>query len=455
VLAVALRAVAMLGYPPAKFFSDSFSYLGDAVAGQPDPVRGNGYAFFLRVLMPLHSFNVVTGIQALMGLAMGVLIYAVLRRRGLPWWGATLCALPVLFDVYELQLEHMISSDVLFFAMVTVPVVLLVWWDKPPWPALVAAGLLIGASAAVRNVGEVLLVFIVIGLIARRVGWRRIVATAVAGLVPIAAYMVWFHAGTGQYALNDGGPFLYARVQAFAECSKMNPPPDLRPLCDPRPPAQREISQEYAWSANSPLVKLSGGNNNAQFTPQRSKLATSFAERAIESQPLSYARVVGQDVWTTFDWNRPTTNNGLMGLGSAFEFYKTVPPLLSWLDSAQLRAARELGGASYGEPKVVQPWARFLWAYDNVYLPGPALLVIIGIGLAGIVAGMRRRAWRERRWGGLALLPWLVGVGLIVLPDMTAGYSNRYVLAGVPAVCLAAGLAVAGHRLKIRKTGSG
>ncbi|HEY1700930.1 MAG TPA: hypothetical protein VGG75_14565, partial [Trebonia sp.] len=90
VLAVAVRLVAMLGYPPAKFFSDSFSYLGDAVTGQPDPVRGNGYAFFLRVLMPLHSFSVVTGIQALMGLVMGVLIYAVLRRRGLAWWGAAL-----------------------------------------------------------------------------------------------------------------------------------------------------------------------------------------------------------------------------------------------------------------------------------------------------------------------------------------------------------------------------
>jgi hypothetical protein len=135
-----------------------------------------------------------------------------------------------------------------------------------------------------------------------------------------------------------------------------------------------------------------------------------------------------------------------MGLGSAFEFYQTVPPLLGWLNSAQLRAARELGGATYGEPKVVQPWARFLWAYDNVFLPGPVLLVIIGIGLAGIIAGMRRRAWRERRWGGLALLPWLVGVALIVLPDLTAGYSNRYVLAGVPTMCLAAGLAAAGRR---------
>jgi hypothetical protein len=106
VLAVAalLRIVVMLGYPPAMFFNDSYNYMTDAVTAVPDDVRSSGYPLFLRVLEPLHSLNVVTGLQALMGLAMGTAIYALLRRRGLPWWGATLCALPVLFDVYELQL---------------------------------------------------------------------------------------------------------------------------------------------------------------------------------------------------------------------------------------------------------------------------------------------------------------------------------------------------------------
>ena len=58
------------------------------------------------------------------------------------------------------------------------------------------------------------------------------------------------------------------------------------------------------------------------------------------------------------------------------------------------------------------------------------------IGAAGVLA-------RWRRWGGIGLLPWLVGALMIVLPPMTAGFSYRYVLAAVPTACLAAGLAFA------------
>ena len=93
-----------------------------------------------------------------MGLAMGTGIYAVLRHRGLPWWGATIPALPVLFDVFELQLEHMIAADVLFYTLITAVLVLLCWWDRPPMCVAVLAGLATGYAATVRTVGEPLLV---------------------------------------------------------------------------------------------------------------------------------------------------------------------------------------------------------------------------------------------------------------------------------------------------------
>jgi hypothetical protein len=453
-LAVLVRVVVMLGYPPAMFFNDSYNYMTDAVTRAPDIVRASGYPLFLAVLLPFHSLSLITALQAVMGLAMGAGIYAVLRRRGLPWWGATIPALPVLFDVAELQLEHMVAADVLFYTLITAVLVLLCWWDRPPLAVAVLAGLAIGYAATVRSVGEPLLVIILAGMLARRMGWRRIVATAVAGIAPIAGYMLWFHAHTGQYALDESnGTFLYSRVSSFSNCAVMNPPANLRVLCDPRPPSRRPDSQEYLWSNQTPLAYLTGTTNNIyRFTPQIESLTMKFAERAILAQPLDYARVVAKDSLTDFGWSRLNADNdigNLEGSGSKFRFEPGVTPVPGWVTGSNTNAAaaRDFGGASYGETSVVQPWARFLWAYqDVVWLPGPFLFLFAAVGAIGVALGIRRRTRLPGTgWGGLALLPWLMGVALLVLPAMTSGFSYRYALAAVPAFCLAGGLAFAGR----------
>jgi len=426
VLAVAalLRVVVMLGYPPAMFFNDSYNYMTDAVTKTPDIVRSNGYPFFLYALLPFHSLALVAGLQAVMGLAMGTGIYAVLRHRGLPWWGATIPALPVLFDVFELQLEHMIAADVLFYTLITAALVLLCWWDRPPLAVAVLAGLAIGYAATVRTVGEPLLVIAV----------------------------VCIH--TGQYALNEStGTFLYSRVSSFSDCAVMKPPAALRVLCDPRPPSRRPNSQEYLWSDHTPLAYLTGEKSNIyRFTPQMESLTTRFAERAILAQPLDYARVVAKDTLTTFGWARVNETNdigNLEGSGSKFRFESTVTPVPGWVthNSANAWAARDFGGTSYGQPSVVQPWSTFLRGYQRVvYLPGTFLLLFVVAGAVGVALGIRRKTRVPGTgWGGLGLLPWLTGVALIVLPPMTAGFSYRYALAAVPAICLAAGLGFTGR----------
>ena len=57
---------------------------------------------------------------------------------------------------------------------------------------------------------------------------------------------------------------------------------------------------------------------------------------------------------------------------------------------SKARRARDFGGASYGQPSVVQPWSTFLRGYQRVvYLPGTFLLVFV-------VARdwwLRRRGW--------------------------------------------------------------
>ncbi len=453
--AALLRIVVMLGYPPAMFFNDSYNYMTDAVTKTPDAMRADGYPLFLYLLLPFHSMNLVTGLQALMGLAMGVAIYAVLRRRGLPWWGATIPALPVLFDVFELQLEHMIAADALFYTLITLVLVLLCWWDRPPLAVAVLVGLATGYATTVRSVGEPLLILIVVGMLARRMGWRRIAATAAAGLLPIVGYMAWFHSATGRYALDEStGTFLYSRVQSFADCGRMNPPADLRALCDPRALKDRPISQEYLWSNDTPLAKLTGKNPAKRFTPAIESLTMRYAKLAIESQPLDYAKVVTKDTLRSFYWTREGTNDkasssvgNLEGSGSKFRFESSVEDVPSWVshNPTNARAAADFGGANYGQPKVVRPWSTILQDYQKrVYLRGPFLLLFLLVGAVGIALGVRRKTRVPGTgWGGLPLLPWLVGVALLVLPAMTAGFSYRYVLAAVPPLCLAAGLTFA------------
>ena len=68
----------------------------------------------------------------------------------------------------------------------TVAVVILCWSDRPSVPVMAVAGLLIGYATVVRSVGQPLLAVVLVGMLVRRVGWRRLVTLLIAGIVPIA-----------------------------------------------------------------------------------------------------------------------------------------------------------------------------------------------------------------------------------------------------------------------------
>ena len=172
--------------------------------------------------------------------------------------------------------------------------------------------------------GEPLLAVVVVALLLRRVNWKRVAVLLVAGLVPIAGYMAWYHSFYGQYALDGAsGTFLYSRVSSFSDCSKMpNLAPDLKVLCDPRPPDQRPSSQEYLWSPSTPLVKITGDN---QFSKHADSIAGQFARDAITAQPVAYAEAVLGDLGHTFSWNR--TQSDITGSGPSFRFETHVTPV--------------------------------------------------------------------------------------------------------------------------------
>ena len=119
----------MLGFRWVLWFNDSYQYLQFTLgAFRPDPTRPSGYSVYLRLLEPLHSFAVVTVSQHLMGLAIGIMIYALLVHRfKVPLWIAALAAVPALYDAYQIELEHLLMADTLFALLITAAITVAMW----------------------------------------------------------------------------------------------------------------------------------------------------------------------------------------------------------------------------------------------------------------------------------------------------------------------------------------
>jgi hypothetical protein len=452
--AVLLRLDAELGYRWQVWFNDSFQYVQNTVYFQLDPTRVSGYSIWLKILQPFHTYAVVTILQHLMGLAVGVMVYALARHRfRAPAWLATLAAVPVLYDGFEIQLEHLIMADVPFLFLITLAITLLLWDPVPSWRRCVLIGALLGVAEVVRSVGLPLLAVFAVYMIIRRISWRKVAAVIVVCFLPVVAYAGWFDLEHGQFAMTDStGVFLYSRVMTFAECSKMHiplTPPDNAELslCTTIPPDQRPIAQAYIWTAASPL----NGFPPSKFSPVPNQLAEKFAIRAIEAQPLDYAKAVFDDTWRVFGWNRVVFPNA--ATYDEYIFGYSSLPIPSW-DDAKLGPYNSYAAAYvHGNPltQVVAPFANVMRLYEHhVYLPGTVYGLILLAGLGGMVL-----AWR--RLGGEALLPWTISLALVVVPAATAEFDYRYVLVAVPFACLAAVLAfspgTAGGDLAQRLTG--
>ncbi len=433
-IAALLRLVAMVGYAPVMFFNDSFDYLHVAVKPQPHQLRPNGYSFLLQALEPFHSFALVAFVQHLMGLAMGVMIYALLRHRfGLPGWGATLAAAPVLLDGYQIQLEHLVLSDTMFTFLAVTAVTVLLWHERTTWKVGAAVGLLIGIAWLTRSVGLPVLLGVLVFLLIRRTDWRVLAVLLAASLLPVVGYMGWYKAERGKFAITESnGIFLYARTYKFADCHKMKDiPVQEMPLCTEAVGGSRQPnSQDGIWNAASPLNRYTG----QRFSPEKNKIANDFARRAILSQPGDFLKVVAHDFIRVFQWKRTVFPDP--ATYSQYEFGRRSAPLPEWqMGGGTARQEANLYEDGDARTKLNQPFAGAIRVYqDHVYLRGSLLGLILLVGLAGMVA-----MWR--RLGGLAFLPWSLATGLLLAPAATAEFDYRYVLPAVPLACLAAAMA--------------
>lgn len=451
--AIWIRVIVVLGYPAPSWSGDSPSYLKDAMNLRPGETRPSGYPFLLRLIEPFHSFTVVVAVQHAIGVLTGVLVYVLVLRAGRAarppdkpgrwawrtWLPALLAAaltVPVLMPVHQIALEHMLLSDSLFTLLLLAAVAAVLWRRRSTWWLGALAGMFTALAALTRSAGLPLIAVLLVAMLLRRAGLRACVSAAVMFALPIVGYMFWFQAEYGQFHVTkSGGIWLYGRTASFADCRIIKPRPELRVMCPRR--TNPNISPAFAvmWTEDSPFRGIPGWVTGEESN----RLASEFAWAAIKKQPGDYARMVVHDTFMAFEWDRkpyPTPWTYL-----EYEFHKGE----AWSDKQALVAA---GYGPNGEPRVVQPWAGKVLAYQHrVWMPGTFLGVLLLAGLAGAFPHVRcGGGWRPLRpfthWGTGALLPWGTSLALLVIPAATADFDYRYVLPAVPFACVALGLAL-------------
>jgi hypothetical protein len=440
-----LRLLAQLAYHPALLYVDTLKYLYGAWPAA-DPL---GYKLILKPILLVGDLGTVVAIQHLAGLAMAVAIYALLVHRGVPRWLGALAIAPVLLDAYQIQMEQTIMPDVWFEAFVVAGLVLLLWWPEPTVGVVIGCGLILGASATIRQVGEILvlpaLLYLAAATQARRAAMRNALALLVAFGIPILAYSGIWYLHAGRFQLSDEGSII-GRLAASADCPSLVLPADERPIC----PTHREQADGIDWLEHNHLSPLKrfpvpAGKN-------RNDLLAGF-ESAVESQQA--VRVVGGILGDSLKLFAPT-KSAVPGVTpiARWRFQTTYPKYLPEINvkaSGQIVLGiqvvvtkpfrfQPLSPAYGGRAQVNRPIAGFLRAYqlDGGYTPGPLLAIFALAGLAGsaIAFGGRRIAARRggetREWEvSLLALGCLLffgsTVGLLLVSDMFE-FSWRYQL---------------------------
>jgi hypothetical protein len=418
---LALRVLTQLAYRPAIFYIDTTRYLYDAEG--MDPV---GYKGPLRAILAVANFDAVAGFQHLLGLGVAVIIYILLLRRGAPRWLAALAIAPVLLDAYQLQIEQTIMPDTLFEALIVAGLAILLWHPGTGWRRVIAAGVVLGTSATVAQVGEALLVPAVIYVLAAGGGWRRAVSKAAvlcaAFALPILAYCAGSYLLSGDFFLSHTGvTSLYGRTAAAADCATLKLPADERGMC-PTPAQQAEGPDWLEYSNGSPIRpyynKLPRGETDS--------LITDFTHRVVTQQPLRVLGAYTRDVVKLF----ALTRDGQAGDTpiSRWQFqtrYQYFPP---WSSEGVVKTeARTYGG---GDPAIWRPAAAFLRSYQlgGGYTPGPLFAVCVVAGLAGSVAAARRRVDPATRQLARACLLFFGSAVFLTLVSDVPEFSWRYQL---------------------------
>ncbi len=417
-----LRVLAQFAYRPALFYIDSVKYLYTSQGNDPE-----GYKLPLRAILLVANLNTVVAVQHLLGLAMAVLIYVLLLRRGAPRWLAALAIAPVLLDAYQLQDEQTIMPGTWFEALIVAGIAILLWQPRVSWKRVAVAGIVLGTSATVAQVGEALIPAAAIFVLAAVPGnWRNRVGKAavlcVACAFPILAYCTGSYLlGGGFFLSHQGVTSVYGRTAAAVDCATIKLPADERGLC-PTKTQQARGNDWLEFGANAPVQHYYRDLPRADTD----KLVTSFSRAVVTQQPLRVLDAYGRDVLKLFAVTRDTAQGDPPI--SRWQFQTAFPYFSPHATPAIVEAAAGRFGG--GSPIVWRPVAAFLRSYQlhGGYTPGPLLVLCTLTGLAGSLFVLRRRAAPATRQLALAcLLFFVTGVSLLLVSDLFV-FSWRYQL---------------------------
>jgi hypothetical protein len=419
-LGVILRVMAQFAYRPALFYIDSIKYLYNSDGNDPE-----GYKAPLRAILAVSNLNTMIVVQHLLGLAMAVVIYRLLLRRGVNRWLAALAMAPILLDAYQLQMEQTIMPGTVFEALILAAFAILLWRQKTTWRAVIVAGLIIGASATVAQVGEALVLPAAIYLLVVGGGWRHAIGKAavmiVACAVPILAYCAGSYIRTGDFFLSHSGvTSFYGRTAAAVDCATIKLTPIERGIC-PSPVNQAKGNDWLQFASRAPVQTYYRDLPRAEVNTA----ITDFNRAVVTQQPFRVLAAYLRDVGKIFTVTRQT-DRGDAPI-SRWQFRTSFPYFNPHASKSEVDGiVRQFGG---GLPRIWQPVADFLRSYqlDGGYTPGPLLLLFAFAGLLGsVVALMRRRVDQTTAQLALASLLFFVSAAFLLLVSDLFVFSWRY-----------------------------
>jgi hypothetical protein len=305
-----------------------------------------------------------------------------------------------------------------------------------------AAGLVLGASATFKQVGELLALPVLLFLLTAGGGWRqavkRSVALVVAFLIPILGYSSFSYVRTHHFWLARGQSSI-GRSAAAADCATLKVPADVRALC-PSPSAQAKGPDFLEHSGKSPLYSTPVPPGTHR------RILLEDLNSAIKSQQLPRIGVaILRDSVRLFALTRDGVESETPISRWQFQtYYPSYPPFVNLRDGYVVVGVQPVAFGKFrfvrlnpsygGQTHVIKPVASFLRAYqlNGGYTPGPLFLICLILGLAGSLLSLIK--WRaDPRTRGFALGCLLLSgcaAVLLFVPDVFE-FSWRYELPAV------------------------